>query len=124
MSRADSTVSILDRAMSPEMAVARLAELGLHISERSLRKKARELGACRVFGKAMILLPEHLEILLESPCPSKSTIATASGGIGVRLPDDGYTQALARLTKKQQSVSRTEPKPENSNVTLMARRRS
>ena len=64
--------AILEEAMSPALAVEKLAVKGVHISERSLRKRARELGACRVFGKAMLLLPEHIEILLEEPTPCRS----------------------------------------------------
>lgn len=74
------TRALLDEAMSPTEAVEKLAAKGVHISERALRRRAREIGACRVFGKAMLLLPEHLEILLEepAPCRSESTTGTAS----------------------------------------------
>lgn len=47
------------------------ADLAGHIgvSERELRRLARELGACRIFGKAMILLPEDVETILEASRP-------------------------------------------------------
>jgi len=85
-------MSLLDRAISPAQAVEKLADKGVNISERALRRRARELGACRIFGKAMLLLPEHLEIILEEPqpCRSNSTTGAASGGIAARLPEDGY----------------------------------
>jgi hypothetical protein len=42
-----------------------------HRSERTLRAKARELGACHVLGKAMIITPEQIDAILESClCPS------------------------------------------------------
>lgn len=66
-------MSLLDRAISPTEAVTKLAAKGVHISERSLRKRARELGACRVLGKAMILLPEHLLIILVTAKPDWTT---------------------------------------------------
>jgi hypothetical protein len=44
------------------------------LSERTLRAKARELGACHVLGKAMIITPEQIDAILENClCPSKPT---------------------------------------------------
>jgi hypothetical protein len=49
-------------------------------SERRVREKARELGACRIFGNRMVLLPQDVTALLEAakPCPSKSIDAVRS----------------------------------------------
>jgi hypothetical protein len=39
-------------------------------SERRVRAKARELGACRILGNRMILLPEDVTTILEATrCP-------------------------------------------------------
>lgn len=61
--------NLLQDAMSPSDAVERLGKLGVHVSERTLRKRARELGACRVLGKAMLLLPEHMVLIFKSMDP-------------------------------------------------------
>ena len=60
---------ILDRAISPADAVAKLADKGIRVSKRTLRLRARELGACRMFGNAMFLLPEHLDRIFAEPAP-------------------------------------------------------
>jgi integrase len=41
-------------------------------SERRVRDKARELGACRILGNRMVLLPQDVDVLLEATkCPLK-----------------------------------------------------
>lgn len=58
--------SILARGRSPADWVPIFAEKGVAISERTLRAKARALGACYVIGKAMIITPEQIDTILES----------------------------------------------------------
>ncbi|THK35668.1 hypothetical protein EHS39_23900 [Ensifer sp. MPMI2T] len=61
--------STLDEAMTPAAAVAKLHAAGIHVSERPLRERARALGACRVIGKALFLLPADIETTLEAAKP-------------------------------------------------------
>ncbi|MDK1493350.1 hypothetical protein QN219_25430 [Sinorhizobium sp. 7-81] len=39
------------------------------VSPRKLRQMARELGACRIIGNRMFLLPADIEIILEASKP-------------------------------------------------------
>lgn len=61
--------SALDGAITPAAAVAKLQALGIHVSERTLRERARALGACRIIGKVMFLLPADIETILEAAKP-------------------------------------------------------
>src|SRR3972149_4133350 len=65
-------------------------EMGL--SPRRVRARARDLGACRIFGNRMVLLPEDVTAIMEAsrPCHLKSTSAAKSGITGGPLPDGSY----------------------------------
>lgn len=56
----------IDRVTPEQLA----EEIGC--SPRHVRKLARGLGACRVFGKTMFLMPDDVQAILEAsrPCPS------------------------------------------------------
>src|SRR5262245_38055022 len=99
------------------------AELGW--SERRVRDKARELGACRILGNRMILLPEDVNTILEATrCPSSSTGAVKFGTTAARLPGGTY----AELVKQRTETSRRERPPKSSptsgNVISMDRSQS
>lgn len=64
-----SDTSALDGAMTPAAAVAKLHAAGIQVSERTLRERARTLGACRIIGKAMFLLPADIDTILEASKP-------------------------------------------------------
>ncbi|MCA1403677.1 hypothetical protein I6F26_03540 [Ensifer sp. IC3342] len=55
--------------MTPASAVAKLRAAGIHVSERTLRERARALGACRIIGKVMFLLPADIDTILEAAKP-------------------------------------------------------
>lgn len=64
--------AILETGKSPAEWCGALKARGFDVSERTLRSKARELGACHVIGKAMIITPEQIDAILEDClCPSK-----------------------------------------------------
>jgi hypothetical protein len=120
--------AILDQGRTPEEWVEAFSKRGIKISERELRREARRLGACHSFGKALILMPEHIDrIFAEAKCPSPSTNATDGGGS--KAGSTGYRaanttdKALAYLqrcrNKKQGSRSRSS-KPAKSNVITLA----
>jgi hypothetical protein len=95
-------------------------------SERHVRDFARRLGACRVLGNRMVLLPEDVHTIMEAakPCPSKSTNVrqALSGTIGERLPDIDSAALLAQLTKKSRRELRPRLKTKPTNVVLMDRK--
>lgn len=95
-------------------------------SERRVRDKARELGACRILGNRMILLPQDVETLLEAtkPCPSKSTNAARFGITEARLPGGDYEALRAQRTKTQPRASRPKPNGSTGKVILMDRKQS
>jgi hypothetical protein len=95
---------ILEHGKSPADWCAIFAEKGLDISERNLRQKARELGACHVLGKAMIITPDQIDRILEEAC-SPRTLEAQHGGpkgasniMGSRSPATSG-KALAHLQK-------------------------
>lgn len=112
-------------ALPEYLTPAELAE-HLGVSERALRERARKIGACREFGKRLIMLQCDVDALLEDmrPCPSESTSAAKSGTIAARLPVSGYTEAAARLTKGSRKGSPPKGKRSNGVVTSMDRNRS
>ncbi len=104
------------------------AACALAIPERTLRRKAREIGACHIFGNAMRLTGSDIRAILEAtrPCPSLSTGAKAgrSGTLGAQLPEGDYADLQKRLTKLQPSASRPKRKIGNGKVISMDRVRS
>lgn len=113
---------VIEAGQTPAQVVADLARKGIHISERGLRAKARAKGACRIFGKAMILLPEHVDLLFEAPeCQmeseqgSSSTFVDKLGGsaVALRARSDTSAKALEHLSKlsrgRKSGTSRRKP---------------
>ena len=58
---------ILETALTPEQVVEILAKRGISISARSLRERARALGAYRKAGRVLLLMPEHIEMIIAEP---------------------------------------------------------
>ncbi len=56
---------VLTEGKTPAQWVEFLAEHGLEVSERTLREKARSSGHFYSLGKAMILMPEHIDRIFE-----------------------------------------------------------
>jgi len=97
---------IIAEGKTPEQWVAVFRSAGVEISARTLRERARALGACRVLGNAMMLLPEHIDLIFGEPeCRktdrSANTNEVASGGSkAVDLITTNISErALAHLTK-------------------------
>lgn len=63
----------LERVISPAAVVDILLTRGVQISERELRRRAREIGAYRQIGKAMFFLPEDLDKIMEPQSCSNSS---------------------------------------------------
>jgi hypothetical protein len=92
-------VTILDEAISPAAAVAKLQSAGIQISERTLRERARQLGACRVLGKAMFLLPSDIDTIINAAKPEPSVCQTSKSA-----ETSGTT--LSRWTEKDSEALR------------------
>jgi hypothetical protein len=91
--------------------------------ERQVRKLARDICACLIFGKRMIFLRHHVDMLLEAmtPCRSSSTSGEASGTTREQLPAGDYAALRARLKKPMRKGSRRKSSTERGNVVSMAR---
>ena len=96
-------------------------------SERHVRDLARRLGACRVLGNRMVMLPDDVAAIMEAtkPCPSKSISVreALSGNIGERLPDIDSVDLLAQLTRKPRRELRPRSKTNSGNVVSMEKKR-
>lgn len=105
------------------------SELAKHLgwAEKRVRVLARKLGACRISGNRMIMLPADVTAIMEAtrPCPSKSIDVreALSGNIGERLPDIDSVDLLAQLTAKPRRELRPRSKTSSGNVVLIQKSR-
>ena len=95
-------------------------------ARRTVRERARAIGACAILGKQMILLPHHCDMLLENAqkCQSESSSAAKSGITGAPLPVGDYAALQAQRTKPSHSGSRPKPKRDHGNIVSMDRGRT
>jgi hypothetical protein len=119
--------AILDTGKSPAEWQRIFAERGIVVSERSLRQKARELGACHVLGKAMIITPAQIDrILEEGTCRSSRTSEVQYGGpravsnITVERSPTTSAKALEHLKKAALGTGSRNAKRKSNVVTLLA----
>ena len=104
-------------------------ELARHMgwAPKRVRRLAKRLGACRVLGNRMALMPEDVQAILEAtkPCPSKSIDVreALSGNTVERLPDIDSAALLAHLTKKPRRELRPRLKTSSGNVVSMEKKR-
>src|SRR5258705_7175932 len=114
----------LDAITPAELAAA------LGWSERRVRDKARELGACRILGNRMVLLPQDVDTIMEATkCPSSSLSGKRSmedifGTTGGQLPAIDYAARLAQRTAKSRRVLSPRSKTDTTNVISMDRTKS
>ena len=96
------------------------------IPERTLRRVARKIGACSVFGNRMILFDDNVTALREAtrPCPSRSIVVEKSGITAAPLPEGDYAALQALRTRQERNASLRNGKRERGKVISMARRRS
>jgi hypothetical protein len=90
-------------------------------SERRVREKARELGACRIFGNRMMLLPQDVNAILEAskPCPSKSIDAVRSIITEERSAAKDFAVLQVLRPGKPRKGLRPRSKPRSANVVPM-----
>lgn len=91
----------LGSAITPAEAVRKLQDRGINLSERTLREFARRVGACRIIGKAMFLMPSDVDTILEAsrpkPAPPSTTTRRARKATAgrIRTPEQDYEDLLA-----------------------------
>ena len=95
-------------------------------SEKRVRRVARKLGACRVLGNRMMLLPQDIHVILEwsKPCPSSCLNVKPSGITEARLPAVDYAARLRQRTENSRRELRPRSKDASTNVVLMDRKKS
>lgn len=72
----------------------------LHCSERHLRKLARDLGACSIVGKVMLLSDANVAAILEASRPQpRRPISSPGSSI---LPEGDYETLRAELVKNME----------------------
>lgn len=75
-------------------------------SPRELTRKAREIGACRLLGNAMILVQEDIDALMEATKPARKTADAAVKPVSA----DGSYQDLVRLNATLQAKAVKPPR--------------
>ena len=92
-------MTALEEMISPATAVARLAAVGIHISERALRERAREIGAYRQIGRAIFFTPGDLEKIMApvAASPSRQVKKSRIAPRKERSIAVGLEEARARL---------------------------
>ena len=124
-------MTALDDAITPADAVARLRARNIDISERTLRERARKLGACRVIGKAMFLLPSDIETILNAAKPEPTECQTStserevtSGSTISRWTERDTENLLKRVTAGSRKTSRSSTRSGSVVPLSTAKRRS
>ncbi|MFN3247736.1 hypothetical protein [Roseibium album] len=117
---------ILETGRTPTQWVEIFAEQGVELSERTLREKARALNAYCAVGNAMLLKPEHIDIIFEDlSCRSKCTNEAKHGGSADELMGLTTTldEALEHLQKPSPKRKSTTSKGKRGNVRYLDRMR-
>lgn len=96
----------LDQAITPAEAVRRLQARGIHLSERTLREFARRVGACRIIGKAMFLMPADVDAILEASRP-QPVPAPNGAALGAQRDYEKLLALRERLQKEKASKVKT-----------------
>ena len=80
--KSDSS-QILGLGKKPSEWVELMADMGIDISERTLRERANETGAVYRRGRTMLITPAQIDKIFEGgqACRSKSTRGVASTGL-------------------------------------------
>src|SRR5262245_40392772 len=89
---------------TPEQWAKEFRSKGIDISERTLRGRARQLGAFGMLGRQMILLPQHIDTIItqesEGECHTHSTSSQNPTSGPTTLPSMEAASAAARKRRK------------------------
>jgi hypothetical protein len=116
-------MTLLDTAKTPEQWAQHLkATLGITISPRTIRDRAKETGNCRKLGRALLLTQSHFESLFETPClnSSKEAITGTSEAV-LKAAGNPSEEALAHLTKLLQKPNSRKSSEKIGNVLSLER---
>ena len=105
----------LSDAMTPSAVKEKFAAQGIIVSERTLREKARRIGACRIIGKTMFFMPSDIDLIIES-AKSVPKVRPTSSSEGkpdpVAIPRAYDTEELIkRLTTAKTKTLRQKLRP-------------
>jgi hypothetical protein len=96
---------------------------------KRVRQLAKKLGACRILGNRMALMPDDIKTILEAtkPCPSsysseEPSQARISGTTGGPLMEIDYEARLAQRTAKQRRSLSPRPSAATAKVFTMERK--
>ncbi len=97
-------------------------------SEKHVRRLAKRLGACRILGNRMALLPDDVALILKATkCPSgfsseKRSTENSSTTTAGQLPAIDYEDRLAQRTESSRSKLRPRPRTEPTKVVSFDRK--
>jgi hypothetical protein len=110
---------ILETGKTPGQWVQTFSEFGIEISERSLKERARQIGAFCSLGKALLLKPEHIDRIFEETTCRSNSISVAENGGSEAAPmalTATSTEALEHLTRRSQKQSSGKLRGKRNNV--------
>ncbi|TCR98612.1 hypothetical protein [Rhizobium sp. BK418] len=90
----------IEGAITPANLVAKFAGAGIHISERTLRERARQLGAFRQMGKAMFFMPEDIDALIDALKPKPKASGETAPAVS-RWTEADTDKLIERLSPKR-----------------------
>lgn len=111
---------VLDKGKTPAEWCSIFDARGIHVSERTIRQKARSLAACHILGGAMLITPEQMDrILEEGACRLPRTSEATPGGRAAKSKTTGARSRVtsAKALERLQKLARGSGSP-------IARRRS
>ena len=94
---------LTERTMISEIVKPDDLAAALGCSPRRIREMARHIGACRLFGKTMVLLPDDVAAILEAarPRPLASTAWPTTRTTAAPLPEGDFAELL-KLRERQE----------------------
>lgn len=98
------TSYILDHARMPADWVMVLAEKGIMITQRTLRERANRIGACYKIGRAMLITPEQMDVIVRAgaPNPRRSDRTNQPGLRRENLTEAARAHLKAAIDKAKQ----------------------
>ncbi len=99
-------------AITPAVLVEQFAAAGIEISERTLRAKIREIGAYRIIGRVMFLMPDDVATIMEASKPQPKTRDRApSNQATIERWTDADLEKLMERVEKGAKTKRGEHAP-------------
>lgn len=98
----------LKGAITPAVLVEQFTAAGIEISERTLRAKIREIGAYRIIGRVMFLMPDDVAAIMEASKPQPKNHSRApSNQPAIERWTEADTDKLLERLKTSKTAKRT-----------------